>query len=194
MNYPSLSDETLLLLIARDQTEALSELYRRYNRLIYSLAVAVVSDPHSAEEVTLDVFTRVWQKADTYQPDRAGVRTWLSRITRNLALNVVRRRNVRLDARSLRWADVTPPPIPTEHQPESMAELAQAQARVRAAIRELPPEQQEALALAYFGGYSHQQIADELDYPLGTVKTRIRSAMKKLRHLLQDELDLPPET
>lgn len=191
MNYPALSDETLLLLIARNQTEALSELYRRYHRLVYSLAIAIVGDPHAAEEVTLDVFTRVWQKADTYQPDMAGVRTWLSRIARNLALNVVRRRNTRLDSQSLRWADVSPPPISSDHQPEAQAELAQAQARVRAAIQELPPEQQEALALAYFGGYSHQQIAEKLDYPLGTVKTRIRSAMKKLRHLLQDEANLP---
>jgi RNA polymerase sigma-70 factor (ECF subfamily) len=191
VNYASLSDETLLLLIARDQTEALSELYRRYHRLIFSLAVAVVSDPHTAEEVTLDVFTRVWQKAETYQASRAAVRTWLSRITRNQALNVVRHRNSRLDSRAVRWADVPAPSIADEHQPDALAELAQAQARVRAAIGQLPPEQQEALALAYFGGHSHQQIAEKLDQPLGTVKTRIRSAMKKLRHLLQDENNSP---
>jgi RNA polymerase sigma-70 factor (ECF subfamily) len=191
VNYAALSDETLLLLIARNQSDALSELYHRYHRLVFSLAIAVVGDSPTAEEVTLDVFTRVWQKADTYQPDRAAVRTWLSRITRNLALNVLRHRKSRLDSRTLSWADVSPPPIPTESQPESQAELAQVQARVRAAIQELPPEQQEALAMAYFRGYSHQQIADKLDHPLGTVKTRIRSAMKKLRYMLQDETEQP---
>ena len=187
MNYASLSDETLLLLIARNQPDALSELYHRYHRLIFSLAAAIVSDPHTAEEVTLDVFTRVWQKADSYQPDRAAVRTWLSRITRNQALNVVRHRNSRLDWRTVRWADVSAQPTADKHQPDALAELAQAQARVQAAVRQLPPEQQETLALAYFGGYSHQQIATKLGQPLGTVKTRIRSAIKKLRHLLQDE-------
>lgn len=191
MNYASLSDETLLLLIARNQPNALSELYHRYHRLVFSLALGVVGDSATAEEVTLDVFTRVWQKANTYQPDRAAVRTWLSRITRNLALNVLRHRDARLDSWTLSWVDVTSPPIPTEHQPDAQTELAQAQARVQAAIRELPPEQQEALALAYYRGYSHRQIADKLDYPLGTVKTRIRSALKKLRQLLQDEIESP---
>jgi RNA polymerase sigma-70 factor (ECF subfamily) len=179
VNYTSLSDETLLLLIARGQTEALSELYHRYHRLIFSLAVAVVGDSHAAEEVTLDVFVRVWQRADTYQPDLAGVRTWLSRITRNQALNVVRRRNARLDWQAIRWADVSAQPVAEEYQPAVQTELTQAQARVRAAIRQLPPEQQQALALAYFGGYSHRQIAEQLGHPLGTVKTRIRSALKK---------------
>lgn len=191
MDYPSFSDETLLLLIARNQTEALNELYHRYHRLIFSLALAVVGDSPSAEEVTLDVFTRVWQKAETYQPNRASVRTWLSHITRNLALNVLRHRKSRLDSRTVAWADASPQSAATEHQPDTLAELAQAQARVRAAVGQLSPEQQEALALAYFQGYSHQQIADKLNQPLGTVKTRIRSAMKKLRMLLQDELNPP---
>lgn len=187
MDYAKLSDESLIVLIARAQPHALSELYHRYNRLVFSLALNTVGDPATAEEVTLDVFTRIWQRADTYQAEQAKVTTWLSRIARNRAIDVLRRRSVRPEQHSVAWAEVHPQQLPNGHNPEKITELNLRRAQVRAAVAQLPLNQRQSLALAYFKGYTHQQIADELNQPLGTVKTRIRLAMNKLRKTLQDD-------
>ena len=95
MDYSSLSDKTIFLLITRAQPGALDELYDRYSRMVYSLALSLVGDRATAEEITLDVFTRAWQKADTYRPDLAKVSTWLITITRNHSIDILRRRGVR---------------------------------------------------------------------------------------------------
>ena len=188
MNYSTLSDEILIRLIARTQPEALSALYDRYHRLVFSLALNVVGDRATAEEITLDVFTRVWEKASTYQPDQARVNTWLTRITRNRAIDILRRRSSRPEQHAISWADVTTEVIPNGNpNPEETAELALRRTQVRAAIAQLPVEQQQALALAYFKGYSHRQIAELLEQPLGTIKTRLRLGLQKLRQQLGDE-------
>ena len=187
VNYSTLTDETLIRLIVRSQPDALSVLYDRYSRLVFSLALNIVGDRATAEEITLDVFTRIWEKAATYQPDQAKVSTWLTRITRNRAIDVLRKHSSRPERHSVSWANVTDEAMPNHHNPEDITELAVQQARVRAAMAQLPEEQQQALALAYFKGYSHRQIAEILDQPLGTVKTRIRLAVQKLRQILQDE-------
>lgn len=183
MDYSTLDDATLIALIAHTHTRALSELYVRYHRLVFSLAVNSVRDYATAEEVTLDVFTRVWEKAATYRANQAKVTTWLVTITRNCAIDVLRQRNARLE-REATWAEVS---SPDAGNPAEMVELALQRERVRAAIAQLTPEQKQALALAYFGGYTHHQIAEALAQPLGTVKTRIRLAMQKLRQILQDK-------
>ncbi len=187
MDYAKLSDESLIVLIARAQPHALSELYHRYNRLVFSLALNTVGDPATAEEITLDVFARIWQRADTYQAEQAKVTTWLSRIARNRAIDVLRRRSVRPEQHSVAWAEVHPQQLPGGHNPEKITELNLRREQVRAAVAQLPLNQRQSLALAYFKGYTHQQIADELNQPLGTVKTRIRLAMNKLRNILQDD-------
>ena len=178
-------DVILVRLIAEGETAALGELYDRYNRLVFSIALAVVGDEATASEITLDVFTRVWQRAGSYRPEQAKVTTWLTAITRHHAIDVLRRQNVRPEAHSLSW-DGLPPQAATSDLEENV-ELALQRQRIRAAVVQLPAEQQEVLALAYFKGYSHQQIAGLLKQPLGTVKTRIRSAMQKLRQLLAEE-------
>ena len=187
MNYSTLNDETLILLVSRTQPEALQALYERYSRLVFSLALNIVGDQATAEEITLDVFTRIWEKADTYRVERAKVTTWLISITRHHAIDVMRRRGVRPEKHSLSWAELSPTAMPVGNPPEEITELSLQRARVRAAVAQLPPEQQQALTLAYFGGYTHRQVADALDQPLGTIKTRIRLAIQKLRQLLQDE-------
>ena len=187
MNYTTLDDEALIRLVARARADALSELYDRYNRLVFSLALNVVGDQATAEEVTLDVFTRVWEKAETYRADQAKVSTWLTSITCHRSIDVLRRQSARPEQRSVNWAEVSPEAMPIVNSPEEATELALQQERVRAAIAELPPDQKQALALAYFKGYSHREIAQALDQPLGTVKTRIRLAMQKLRGMLHDE-------
>lgn len=187
MNYSALDDETLIKLIVRSHADALSELYDRYSRLAFSLALNLVGDHATAEEITLDVFLRVWEKAGTYRPGQAKVSTWLTSITRYRAIDVLRRRGSRPEQRSVSWAEVSSDAMLSTDGLEQMAELAMQRQRVRAAIAELPPDQKQALALAYFEGYTHRQIAEALDQPLGTVKTRIRLAMQKLRQMLRDE-------
>jgi RNA polymerase sigma factor (sigma-70 family) len=91
VNYTNLSDEALILLMARAQPQALQELYERYNRLVFSLALGLVGDRALAEEITLDVFTKIWEKVETYRPDRANVRSWITTITRNQAIDMLRR-------------------------------------------------------------------------------------------------------
>jgi RNA polymerase sigma-70 factor (ECF subfamily) len=188
VNYSTLDDEMLIGLVARANPEALSALYDRYSRLVFSLAFNSVGDQATAEEITLDVFTRIWEKAETYRPEQAKVSTWLTSITRYRSIDELRRRGSRPEQYSVGWAEVPPDTMPRISGPEESAELALEQERVRAAVGALPPDQQEALALAYFNGYTHRQIAEALAQPLGTVKTRIRLAMHKLREMLQDEV------
>jgi RNA polymerase sigma-70 factor (ECF subfamily) len=187
-------DQILIRLVANGQPEALAQLYDRYRRLVISLALAIVGDLATAEEVTLDVFMRVWQKAGTYRADRARVSTWLTHITRNQAIDVLRRRGARADDRSLAWDELTNEATRPADDPQELAEQALRRERVRLAVSQLPREQRQALALAYFRGYSQSDIARLLDQPLGTVKTRIRLAMRRLRSLLADEMLPQSET
>lgn len=180
-------DWELMTLIAQQDEAALGELYDRYSRLVFSLAYGVVGERDSAEEIALDVFTRVWEKAYTYRSDRAKVRTWLTRMTRNRAIDHLRRESVRPSKDSIGWAEIHPEPASANIGPEAAAAQAMEKERVRAAVASLSEGQREVLELAYFGGYSHSQIASKLDLPLGTVKGRVRMAMQNLRHELQDE-------
>ena len=187
MDYSTLDDETLIRLIARSHEDALSELYDRYSRLVFSLALNMVGDRATAEEITLDIFTSVWEKAATYRPEQAKVTTWVTSITRYRSIDVLRRRSSRPEQHSVGWAELTPDTVPSIDGPEEATELGLQRQRVRAAIAELPPNQRQVLTLAYLKGYTHRQIAEALDQPLGTVKTRIRLAMQKLRDVLQEE-------
>lgn len=189
MEFTSLEDEILMRLVAHGVPEALSELYDRYARLVYSLALNTVGNAHSAEEIVQDVFFRVWEKADTYRAEQSKVSTWLSSIARNRAIDVLRKRKVRPEGQSVAWNDVIQETITRKdgYDPEEQVEQSLEARRVRAALASLPVEQQKVLTLAYFFGYTQSQIAVELREPLGTVKTRIRTAMQKLRELLVDE-------
>ena len=187
MKFNKLDDATLIRRIAKAETGALEELYDRYNRLVFSVALAILSDRSAAEEVTLDVFVRVWKGASTYQVERAKVSTWLAAITRHHAIDVLRGQRSKLDQKSLYlndlpWQKESDLPNPQEDMENKMQG-----ARIRRAIEELPAEQREALMLAYFKGYSHHQIADLLEEPLGTIKTRIRLAMQKLKQILSEQ-------
>lgn len=192
VDYSILDDKRLITAIGLGQAEALDELYQRYHRLVFSLAINIISDRATAEEITLDVFTRVWEKAETYRPDQARVSTWLTSITRYRAIDLRRRRDVRPDHRSVSWAEVSADiPSNAVDNPEELTELAIRRQAVQAALAQLPPEQKEVLALAYFKGYTHSQIAEVLNQPLGTVKTRVRLAMQKLRQSLPEQQPRP---
>lgn len=187
MDYLQLDDDALLQLILRNQANALNELYSRYSRLVYSIALHILVEQAAAEETTLDVFMRVWQKADTYRSDRGTVRVWLSSMARNRAIDVLRQQDVRPNAKRKFWAEESSQPISNEIIPETAVEIKMRKKRIRNAIIQLPEKQRIVLELAYFQGYSQSEIAKLRDLPLGTVKTRIRLAIQKLRKLLQDD-------
>lgn len=186
-DYARYNDEQLIHLITKAQEGALSQLYDRYNRLVFSLALAVVDDRATAEEITLDVFMRVWQKADSYRAEQAKVSTWLTHIARHHAIDVLRRRSVRLDQYAVNLEDAIPVSDAAEPDPHESVEISQQREHVQAALAQLPEEQKQALVLAYFNGYSQSEIAQTLHQPLGTVKTRLRLAMQKLRDFLYEE-------
>ena len=192
MDYKKLDDEALMRLIALAQEQALGALYDRYNRLVYSMALNTTGDPGLAEEITQDVFLRVWNKAETYRSEQGKVVTWMSSITRYRAIDLLRKRGIRPEANRFDWADGVSPDLPDSMDVELEVEVAQRRQRVRTALAQLPPEQSQALAYAFFQGYSHSQIAEVLSEPLGTVKTRIRLAMQKLRQILYED-KLPNE-
>ncbi len=186
VDIEQLEDTTLLQLISRREDTALSELYDRYGRLVYSIAYRIVSHPQSAEDITLDVFARVWEKGDTYDATKGKVSTWLTRLTRNRAIDQLRHTAVRPEKESVGWSEVTAVPITNSHNPEVQTALNLQQEKVRAAVSSLPDNQQEVLALAFFQGMTHSEIATHLNEPLGTVKGRIRAGMKSLRLMLVD--------
>ena len=188
MDYTRFDDETLLGLIARSHENALSELYNRYSRLVYSVALNVLADSSRAEEITQDVFVRVWEKAETFRAEQGHVATWLTSIARNRTVDILRRSRSRHENLRISWAEeeVLIPPDPQDVEAE--VDQAHRQQRVRWAVAQLPDEQKQALGLAYFHGLSHPEIAAALGEPLGTVKTRIRLGMQKLRQLLQNEV------
>jgi RNA polymerase sigma-70 factor, ECF subfamily len=182
------SDDALIRLIAMRRSDALSALYDRYSRLVFSLALHVVGDRETAEEITQDVFYRVWENAASYRSDQAKLTTWMTSITRYRSIDILRKRQVRPERDSMDWEDAEYELNPGSLDgPEELTDLTMQQHRVRTAIAVLPRDQQEVLALAYFQGLSHSQIAERLKQPLGTVKTRIRLAMQRLRDLLKDE-------
>ena len=175
-------------LLARDRNpQALSELYDRYGRLVFSLALATVGDGSTAEEITQDVFMRAWERAKQYRPDLGKASTWLASIARHRAIDQLRRQGVRPEGQSVAWADLAPQAEPTAEGPELAVQTSIQRQRVRTAVARLPEEQRRVLALAYFQGMSQGEIAQTLGLPLGTVKTRVRLAMDKLRTTLQPE-------
>lgn len=184
MKSNSVEDALLIRQIAGGQESAVEALYDRYNRLVFSVALAVVGDRSVAEEVTLDVFVHVWRGAKTYDPDRAKVSTWLVAIARHHAIDVLRWQSARVDSKSLFLDDLPSQDNPDPPDLEELAELSMERKFVQGAMEALPTDQRQALFLAFFKGYSHQQIAELLQQPLGTVKTRIRLAMQKLRTIL----------
>lgn len=186
-----LDDEILLNKIANGQSAALGVLYDRYGRLVFSLAFHIVNDSGLAEEITQEVFLQVWNKAASYQAELGKVSTWLTSVARHRAIDSLRRRSVRPEGNSTDLDDSDEPNGPHWIDPlnvEMQTELTLQNHTVRQAVAQLPKEQQRALALAYFQGLSHQEIAEITGEPLGTIKTRIRLAMQKLRQALESVL------
>lgn len=186
MDFATLEDQALLRQIVEGKEDALAALYDRYGGLVFSVAFRIVQDRQSAEEISLDVFKQAWHSGHTYQSERGKVANWLAGIARNRAIDYLRREKAWPETIHLSWLE-TAVENPAAGNPETAVRQILEQERVRQALAQLPQEQQEALALAFFGGLSQSEIAARLQQPLGTVKTRIRLAMQKLRYLLHDD-------
>ncbi|NPA06556.1 MAG: sigma-70 family RNA polymerase sigma factor [Chloroflexi bacterium] len=172
-------EQELAQRLRNDDEEALAELYDRYGAWVYGLALRVVHDPHLAQEVTQDVFFKVWQHRRTYDPKRSKWSTWLLVIARTTALDRLRR-----EQRRPAWPwDESLENSPDRTETRDARELHLA---IRALLDRLPPEQRQVVELAFFEGYTHREIAKRLNLPLGTVKTRLRLAMDKLRTWWQE--------
>jgi len=187
MPYGEPDDTELMLRMARREIGALRELYARHGRLVYGLALRIIADPETAEEICQDVFLRAWEKADTYRREKAQVRTWLARIARNRSIDVLRRRGSQDSRARDAWEELKSAATESGVDPAAPVETGEARQRVLRAVRSLPPEQRETLSLAFFEGWTHRQIAEATGEPLGTVKSRIRAAMARLRELLRDD-------
>jgi RNA polymerase sigma-70 factor (ECF subfamily) len=176
------SDEDIVQRIAEGDRAAMAELYDRYANMVFSLACRIVSLPADAEDVVQEVFTQAWRQALRYEPGRASAAGWLLNITRTRAIDRLRanrtRQRVSGDGERIATA-----PAAGDDQEQGAIQTERA-VRVRAALESLGQAQREAIDLAYFGGLSHGEIAARLQEPLGTVKTRIRTGLLKLREAL----------
>ena len=181
-------DRTLLeRIVARDE-RAIEALYARYSGPLYSLAYQVTGAERFAQDVVQETFVAVWKDAARFDPSKGAVAPWLFSLARHKAIDLVRREaNVRK-----RTADVDLELEMADDDVDDEAWSRIRRERVRAAIAELTPLQREALQLAFFQGLTHVEVSEQLGIPLGTAKTRIRSALLRLRDLLGDSLSEIP--
>lgn len=181
------ADRELLRRMAAGDEGALGELYDRWHALLHSLATQIVGDADDAEEVLEEAFWQAWRQAARYDESRGSVSTWLTTILRSRALDRARSRR-RLREQVM---DELPEPAPdaadwppSDGGPMDAAAQAERRAIVARALAQLPPEQRQTVEMAYFGGLSQSEIATATGQPLGTVKTRARLALQKLREAL----------
>jgi RNA polymerase sigma-70 factor, ECF subfamily len=181
--YRGLEDGQLVQLVAEKDDGALEALYDRYGKVAYSLARRILTDESLAQDVVQEVFLSLWRNASRFDAGRGTVATYLLSMTHHRAVDVVRREeNLRRRRTSDEVLEFEPDPAPGV---EATAEAAERRTEVRAALAQLPPPQREALALAYFGGYTQREVASLVGVPLGTVKTRMAAGMRKLKDVLQ---------
>jgi len=181
--FTHLSDEALVALVARGDDDALGELYDRLGALAYGLAVRIVRDRTIAEEVVQDAFLAAWRSATRFVADRGKARAWLLTIVHRRAVDAVRREEHR------RAEPLEPSTNAADAGAEQEAWLHLERERVRAAVSQLPDPQREAIELAYFGGFTQSELADTLGEPIGTIKSRTFSGLRRLRELLADEVE-----
>lgn len=180
-------DYQLLERIAGKDKDALNALYDRYMTQVYSLALYMLKQPPLAEEVTQDVFLNIWLKGDSFNPGRGNPRSWIMSVTHHRVVDVIRSRR-RADTMTDPEGYDTLERLPSGEAPvETQVGQRLERERVLRALATLPDNQREVIELAYFEGYSQSEMAERLSQPLGTVKTRVRLAMQKLRVVLQED-------
>ena len=168
--------------LAAGDAEALASLYDRYAKLVYSLAVRILEDTAEAEEVVQDVFSQAWAQASRYDAARAPVAAWLLMMARSRAIDRRRSRRAAPVAAAAELPDVRD----EAPAPEAQALTAEQVTRLKRALGELPLAQRLTIELAYYGGMTQSEIAEKLEQPIGTIKTRIRLGLRRLREALQE--------
>jgi RNA polymerase sigma-70 factor (ECF subfamily) len=174
-------DQDAVQRMARGDADALATVYDRHIRAVFSLALRIVSDEGEAQDVVQEVFAQAWTQAGRYDAARGSVSTWLLTMTRSRAIYRLRSRRAKADSTRLP-EDLAVVDLPDPARGQEHAVLQEAAAnRLRAALQELPFLQRVAIELAYYEGLTQSEIAERLEQPLGTVKTRIRTGLLKLR-------------
>jgi RNA polymerase sigma-70 factor (ECF subfamily) len=175
-----LSDEALVALAARAEQSALAELYDRYGRPAYGLALRILRDDALAEDAVQEAFLTLWRTAGRFVPEKGSASTWILTLVHRRAVDVVRREQRR------RVDTLESAPEPRTGGADEEAWLRLQRERVQAALRRLPDQQREALELSYYAGYTQAEIAARLGQPLGTIKSRMFIGLARLRELLGD--------
>jgi RNA polymerase sigma-70 factor (ECF subfamily) len=175
-----LGDEELMILVQRKDAQALEVLYDRHGGPAFSLAHRIMGEPQAAEDVTQEAFLSIWRTSESFDAARGSVRSWLLQIVRNRAIDVLRRSSARptradLDDDGILEAQISPDFTDVEASRRERA------LHVRTALRGLPEDQAQVIGMAYFGGFTHSEIAQMLGMPLGTVKGRMRLGLQKVR-------------
>jgi RNA polymerase sigma-70 factor (ECF subfamily) len=185
----NISDEVLVIKVARGDTAALESLYDRHASVVLAIALRVVGERAAAEDVLQETFWRVWNSAATYQSQRGSFTSWLFRIARNLAIDLYRRRSVR--PQTVENLDEDSPILDNVPDPDAdVVELAQSDLQnqqIHEALTSLPPEQKQVIELAYYYGMTRQEISEMTGEALGTIHTRARLGLQKLRAMLERE-------
>jgi RNA polymerase sigma-70 factor, ECF subfamily len=187
--YLLLADEDLISLVETNEAGAFAALYDRHARAAYSLAYRMMGERQAAEDLMQDAFLNVWRAAGSYRAERGSVRTWILSIVHNRGID-----QLRSLASRRRTQDKMEASAPKSQPSEAFAQSWRNSQReqVRKALNTLPPEQLSVLELAYFSGYTHVEIADLLDVPLGTVKGRMRLGLKKMKdHFDSQDMAVP---
>jgi RNA polymerase sigma-70 factor (ECF subfamily) len=174
-----LSDEALVALAARSEQSALAELYDRFGRPAYGLALRVVRDEALAEDAVQEAFLALWRTAARFVPERGKASTWILTLVHRRAVDIVRREE-RRRADALEQA----PEQESRDAVDEEAWLRLQRERVQEALRKLPDQQREAIELAYYGGFTQSELAERLGQPLGTIKSRMFGGLARLRELL----------
>jgi RNA polymerase sigma-70 factor, ECF subfamily len=183
-----LADGDLIAQAAGGDERAIATLYDRYGGVLYAVAYRIVGQRADAEEVVIEAFAQAWREAPRFESERGSVAGWLTMIARSRALDTVRARSRRDRLTASAAADrmgVSPAMGEWRADPAGAVDHAERRTKVREALEMLSPPQRQAIELAYFEGLSQSEIAERLQEPLGTVKTRVRLAMQKLRESLR---------
>ena len=187
VDYESLDDHQLIQRVSQVDKDALEALYIRYQTPVYSLAMFMLKQPALAEEVTQDIFLNIWLKASSFNSERGQPKSWIMSVAHHKIVDVIRSRRraiINTDPADYETLDQLPAGgASTEAQVEQTLERE----RIMRALESIPESQREVIMLAYFEGYSQSEMAKKLDQPLGTVKTRVRLAMQKLRTVLEND-------
>ena len=173
-----IADEELLEQVARCDSTAFTEIFHRHRRMLYTLSLGILREPAEAEEAVQETFVQVWNHADRYDPSRASVQGWLSTITRSRSLDRLRAQKNRRTDNDDRGMATLKAELPSIEDTLMSGEIAE---RVRQGLVALPEAQQSVVQLLFYEGLTHAEVAARLGAPLGTIKTRLRLALEKLK-------------